>query len=73
MSHEQKGQEGKAERFTRLLTIKSLGLTAVLAAGAALIPPIGAPLAAAAVVEGLQAGGFAMAHGHYKSKRGKRP
>ena len=50
MSHEQKGQEGKAERFTRLLTIKSLGLTAVLAAGAALIPPIGAPLAAAAVL-----------------------
>lgn len=65
-------EEDKLEYLARLGVVKNLGVAALAAAGAVLIPPVGVPLAAVAVVEGLHGGGLAVAHQHLKGKRLKR-
>lgn len=69
---EKRKDEGRLEYLTRLGVIKNLGVAALAAAGAVLMPPVGAPLAAVAMVEGLHGGGLAVAHQHLKGKRLKK-
>jgi hypothetical protein len=71
-SLERRKGEGRGEHLARLGVAKSLGFAALAAAGAVMIPPVGAPLAAAAMFEGLQAGAFGITHQHLKAKRLKK-
>lgn len=66
---ERRHGEGRMEYLVRLGVIKSIGLGALTAAGAVLIPPAAPVLVAATVAEGIGGGAFAVAHQKLKNQR----
>jgi hypothetical protein len=71
-SFERRKNEGTLEYWSRLAVTENLGVVAVAAVGAVLMPPLAPVLTGVAVIEGLQAGGFSVIRRRLEQRRLKK-